>query len=55
MVAAALARYAGLRYVMHVHICPRRTRRVEAAYAAMSAHASWVASSDGLGTVWKWS
>ena len=28
---------------------------IAAANAAMSVHASWVASSEGLGTVWKWS
>jgi hypothetical protein len=30
-------------------------REVVAAYADISDHASWVASSDGIGTVWKWS
>ncbi|BDZ55269.1 hypothetical protein GCM10025870_23420 [Agromyces marinus] len=45
-----------MRYGRQVHICPRRTREVEAAYAAMSDHASWVASDSlGTGTVWKWS
>ena len=40
---------------MHVHICPSRMREVEAANAAISVQASWVASSVGTGTVWKWS
>ena len=40
---------------MQVHIWPIRTREVVAAKAAMSVHASWVASSEGTGTVWKWS
>ena len=35
---------------MHVHICPSRTRVVEAASAAISDHASWVASCVGTGT-----
>jgi hypothetical protein len=30
-------------------------REVLAAYADISDHASWVASSVGIGTVWKWS
>ena len=30
-------------------------RDVVAAYADISDHASWVASSVGIGTVWKWS
>ncbi len=40
---------------MQVHIWPSRTRSVAAAKAAISDHASWVASSVGTGTVWKWS
>ncbi len=40
---------------MHVHICPIRMRLVVAANAAISVHASCVASSVGTGTVWKWS
>lgn len=40
---------------MHVHICPSRTRDVDAANAAMSDQASWVASSTGSGTVCTWS
>jgi hypothetical protein len=40
---------------MHVHIWPSRIRVVEAANADISDHASWVASSVGTGTVWKWS
>ena len=40
---------------MQVHIWPSRTRPVTAAKAAISVHASWVASSLGTGTVWKWS
>ncbi len=40
---------------MQVHIWPSRTREVEAASAAISAQASWVTSSVGTGTVWKWS
>ena len=40
---------------MHVHIWPSRMRAVDAANAAISVHASWVASSLGTGIVWKWS
>ncbi len=40
---------------MQVHIWPSLTRLVAAAYAAISVHASWVASWVGTGTVWKWS
>ena len=40
---------------MQVHICPSLTRLVAAANAAISVHASWVASWVGTGTVWKWS
>src|ERR1700677_4554554 len=40
---------------MQVHICPSFTRLVVAASAAISVHASWVASWVGTGTVWKWS
>ena len=40
---------------MQVHIWPSRTRDVAAPNAAISDHASWVASSDGSGVVWKWS
>src|SRR5487761_800095 len=40
---------------MQVHICPSRTRLVAAANAAISVHASCVASCVGTGTVWKWS
>ena len=40
---------------MQVHIWPSFTRLVAAAYAAISVHASWVASCVGTGTVWKWS
>jgi hypothetical protein len=40
---------------MQVHIWPRRTRLVAAPNAAISVQASWVASSLGTGTVWKWS
>src|SRR5690554_1647197 len=40
---------------MQVHIWPRRMRVVDAAKAAISDHASWVASSLGRGVVWKWS
>ena len=54
-VAATFARYAGFRYAMQVHICPSRTRPVTAASALISDQASWVASSLGTGTVWKWS
>ncbi|GMA88354.1 hypothetical protein GCM10025868_36040 [Angustibacter aerolatus] len=54
-VAATFARYAGFRYDMQVHIWPRRTREDAAANAAISVHASCVASSVGSGTVWKWS
>ena len=38
-----------------VHICPKLDPVVVAASAAISVHASWVASSVGIGTVWKWS
>ncbi|CPU63764.1 Uncharacterised protein [Mycobacteroides abscessus] len=38
-----------------MHIWPRRTRCDAAANAAMSVHASWVASVLGVGVVWKWS
>ncbi len=55
-VAATFARYAGgLRYAMHVHICPSFTRDVVAAKALMRLHASCVASPFGSGTAWKWS
>ena len=40
---------------MAVHIWPSLIREVLAANAAISVHASWVASSVGIGTVWKWS
>jgi hypothetical protein len=40
---------------MQVHIWPSRTRLVAAPNAAISVHASCVASSLGTGTVWKWS
>jgi hypothetical protein len=40
---------------MHVHIWPSRMRDVVAPSAAMSDHASCVASSVATGTVWKWS
>ena len=40
---------------MQVHIWPSRIRPVTAANAAIRVHASWVASSLGIGTVWKWS
>src|SRR6185437_5642435 len=40
---------------MQVHIWPSRTRLVAAANAAISVHASCVASWVGTGTVWKWS
>ncbi len=40
---------------MAVHICPNLTRSVTAAKADISVQASWVASSVGTGTVWKWS
>ena len=40
---------------MQVHIWPMRMRDVVAANADISVHASWVASSVGTGTVWKWS
>ena len=40
---------------MQVHIWPNRTRSVTAPKADISVHASWVASSVGTGTVWKWS
>ena len=40
---------------MQVHIWPSRTRLVAAPNAAISVQASWVASSVGTGTVWKWS
>ena len=40
---------------MHVHIWPSRTRSVTAPNAETSVQASWVASSLGTGTVWKWS
>src|SRR5579859_1941808 len=40
---------------MQVHIWPSRTRSVAAANAAISVHASCVASCVGTGTVWKWS
>ena len=54
-VAATFARYAGLRYAMQVHIWPSLIRDVVAANADINVHASWVASSVGTGTVWKWS
>ena len=38
-----------------MHICPSRIRSVTAPNAAISDHASYVASSVGTGTVWKWS
>jgi hypothetical protein len=50
-----LREVGGLRYPMHVHIWPRRTRDVVAANAAIRVHASCVASWVGTGTVWKWS
>ena len=40
---------------MQVHIWPSRTRPVTAAKAAIRVQASCVASSLGIGTVWKWS
>src|SRR6185437_9033877 len=40
---------------MQVHIWPSRTLSVAAPSAAISVHASWVASWVGTGTVWKWS
>src|ERR1700733_7696093 len=40
---------------MQVHIWPSLTRLVVAAKAAISVHASCVASCVGTGTVWKWS
>ena len=40
---------------MQVHIWPSLTRLVAAANAAISVHASCVASCVGTGTVWKWS
>ena len=40
---------------MQVHIWPSFTRLVAAANAAISVHASCVASWVGTGTVWKWS
>ena len=40
---------------MQVHIWPSRIRLVEAANAAIRVQASCVASSVGVGVVWKWS
>jgi hypothetical protein len=40
---------------MQVHIWPSRTVAVAAASAAINVHASCVASSVGVGIVWKWS
>ena len=38
-----------------MHIWPNLMRVVDAASALMRVHASWVASSETTGTVWKWS